>query len=105
MYIGLLNNKTEPSPASGYARVEGDLTGPVFFPVSKGYGVITHIAVYEAAEGGDPVETIELAEPVDCHEGVTPFIHGGKLLRGMEVSARGVLHAAGECKTGNICVR
>lgn len=102
MYIGLLNDKTEPSHTSGYARVEGDLTVPVFFPVSKGYGLITHIAVFDTAEGGDPVETIELAAPVDCHEGVTPFIHDGKLLRGMAVSARGVLRAAGECKTGNI---
>lgn len=105
MYIGLLNDNIEPSPVSGYARVEGDLTGTVFFPASKGYGVITHIAVFDTAEGGDPVDVIELDKPVDCHEGVTPFVHGGKLYRGKEMSARGVLRATGACNTGSISVR
>lgn len=88
MYIGLLVGSYEPSPSTGYCRVEGDLSQTLGFPTSKGYGIVTHIAVFATPHGGEPVETIELLQPVDCHIGVIPLLHEGKLLRGIDVTAQ-----------------
>lgn len=98
MYIGLLIGCNEPSSSSGYCRMEGDFNGMVAFPVSAGYGEITHIALFDAAEGGVPVETIELPEPVDCHKGVIPIVNCGRLLRGLDVTAQIKLKAAGAAR-------
>lgn len=87
MFIGLLCGVNEPNPSSGYARIEGYLTQTLAFNPSSGYGMVTHIALYDEADGGAPLKTIELPEPVDVHAGVIPIIHEGRLLRGVDVTA------------------
>ena len=94
MYIGLLNGSHEPDSSTGYARVKGELSQVLAFDADKGYGMITHIALFDAAEGGKPLKTIELPEPVDCHDGVIPLVHNGKLLRGLDVTAHVTLKTA-----------
>lgn len=98
MFIGLLCGDHEPDPSSGYARVEGYLTQTLAFNTSSGYGMVTHIALYDDAEGGEPLKTIELPEPVDVHDGVIPIIHEGKLLRGIDITAKLKIHTSGQSK-------
>lgn len=94
MIIGLLLESREPDSSTGYTRVEGDINHTVVFPVSSGYGVITHIGIFDSINGGAVLEKIKLPEPVDCHEGVVPIVHHGKLLRGIDVTAKVKLKSA-----------
>ena len=87
MFIGLMKNGREPSPSAGYSRVEGELGQRLAFPTSRGYGEVNQVAVFENAQGGEPLEVVELEATVDCHEGVIPLWWEGKLLRGMDVTA------------------
>ena len=98
MYIGLLKGSHEPSPSTGYARVEGDLERGAIFPVSKGYGEITHLAIFEAETGGTPLQTVELPAPVDVHIGVIPIVRAGQLLRGLDVTSQVNVSASGNMK-------
>lgn len=98
MYIGLLIGSNEPSPSTGYARVEGDLGQNVAFPLSEGYGMVTHIALYDSADADRPVDTIALPEPVDVHAGVIPLVHNGQLFRGLDVTGHVTIRAAGNAK-------
>lgn len=84
MYIGLLNNSKEPV---GYTRQEGDWNSTVFFDNPNGFGVVTHLALFEDEAGGNPVEIIELPEAVDCKVGTIPVVRGGRLICGQPVSA------------------
>lgn len=99
MYVGLLNGSMEPDSSTGYMRIESDLNCTVFFPVSKGYGVITKIGLYEDKTGREPIETINLPEPVDIHEGVVPIVHSRKLLRGLDVTAKILASTSGALNT------
>lgn len=96
MYIGLFVGFTEPDPSTGYARVEGDLSQTIVFPPSRGYGAITHIGVF--GENGGLVNRLPLPEPVDCHDGVIPFIHEGRLFRGVDVTAKVVAGTKAQIK-------
>ena len=98
MYIGLLEGSHEPSPSTGYARVEGDLEQGAIFPASKGYGEITHLALFEAETGGALLQTVELPAPVDVHAGVIPIVRAGQLLRGLDVTSQIKVSAAGNMK-------
>lgn len=100
-YIGLLRRDgTEPPREAGYKRAAaGDVdlwdiaklpyTGQHIFPdvTAPGYGHIVEYAAYTAPEGGEPLIVWHLPEPVDCHKGTVPFIHEGRLLLGVDVSA------------------
>lgn len=99
MYLGLITGSQEPHPSTGYCRVEGDLHQTVGFPTSKGYGIITHVATYTDAVGGEPIELVELSAPVDCHTGVIPLWVAGKLLRGVDVSAAVALKSGARART------
>lgn len=99
MYVGLLNGSTEPDKSTGYMRKESDFDHTVFFPVSKGYGTITHIGLYETETGGDPVDVIRLPEPVDVHRGIIPVVHNRKLLRGVDVTAKIIANTTGSMNT------
>lgn len=93
-FIGLLIDTTEPDASTGYARVEGDLDCTLIFPTSTGYGMITHIGIFDSEVGDTLLDTIELPEPVDVHEGVIPIVQNRRLLRGIDVTAHVVLKSA-----------
>ena len=93
-YIGLLIGSAEPAAATGYTRAEGSLAETVAFPTAQAeYGYITAIAVYDNAEGGEPLETVELAEPVHITEGIIPIVRDRALLRGVDVTAHVKINA------------
>ena len=106
-YIGLLRaDGSEPPRESGYARVPmgtSDVWGIAkaateeqhIFPdvPEPGWGEITAYAVYDAPEGGNIMLMFGLPEPVNCHAGTIPFIHNGRLLLGVDVSAEIKLYA------------
>lgn len=100
-YLGLLRaDGTEPPRKAGYQRVdvgEADIwdipripyTAQIVFPdvTAPGCGLITDYALYDRPDGGEALMVWHLPEPVDCHSGIIPFIHNGKLYRGLDVSA------------------
>lgn len=93
-YIGLLIGSAEPAASTGYTRAEGSLAETVAFPTAQAeYGYITAIAVYDTAEGGEPLEIVELAEPVHITAGIIPVVRDRALLRGVDVTARVKMNA------------
>lgn len=102
-YIGLLTTAgSEPSPETGYTRVKGDPNDTVEFPQTTGFGEVTRIALFEAAEGGEPVEVIALPSPVNCHNGVVPFVHERRLYRGLPVEAKVICGTSSKCDTSGL---
>lgn len=100
---------TEPSACCGYKRAEAGAVDAwhlteainnrtIVFPEIKepGCGIIAGYALYNAAEGGDPLYIWWLDAPVNAHAGTVPFIHNGKLLLGVDVSANISLVSANE---------
>lgn len=101
LYIALLRaDGTEPDPASGYCRVsigvydivsKPDIFGgrQIAFPEAKdpGYGSVYSVAVCDRPEGGKYLRTWNFPAAQDCHAGVVPVIHNGRLYCGMEVQA------------------
>ena len=110
IYVGLLREDgTEPSSDSGYIRpytTEFDHLPELnefrefLFPaaVSLGYGAVASVALFDVPEGGEPLKTWALPELVDVQEGVTPFLHGGKLMRGIEMSVRSLTFTKDVCR-------
>lgn len=121
-YMGLLRSDgTEPPKESGYARipvgvVEVRFNFPernidcteiqklpfgkqIVFPdvAAEGYGAITTLALFFSQTGGDAVWLWPLPEPVDLKPGMIPFIHNGRLYKGVEVKARIVAKSADQC--------
>lgn len=93
-YIGLLIGSAEPAVDTGYTRAEGSLAETVAFPTAQAeYGYITAIAVYDTAEGGEPLEIVELAEPVHITAGIIPIVRDRALLRGVDVTAHVKINA------------
>lgn len=93
-YIGLLIGSAEPAVDTGYNRAEGSLAEIVAFPTAQAeYGYITAIAVYDTAEGGEPLEIVELAEPVHITAGIIPIVRDRVLLRGVDVTAHVKINA------------
>ena len=80
MYIGLLNNSVEPDSSTCYARVYADWSRIAFFDNPNGFGLITHIALFETATGGNPIDSIKLLEPVDCRAGTIPVVRNKELI-------------------------
>lgn len=78
MYTALIDGNVE------LARAQGDWNGTVFFDAS-GFS-ITGLALFDCAEGGSPVEIIELPEAVDCPAGCIPVVRSGQLIIGKAVS-------------------
>ena len=109
-YMGLFRaDGTEPSACCGYKRTAAGevdawhlmeaLTGKtIVFPeiTDPGCGMIAGYALYNAAEGGDPLYIWWLDEPVNAHAGTVPFINNGKLLLGVDVTANISLVSANE---------
>jgi len=101
IYIGLQRcDGTEPAGA-GYRRIIVSGTGQlpyalrgqqIAFPAvsSPGYGIITAIAAYGQATGGEALQVWPMECPVDVHQGVVPVIWDGKLLRGVEMQVKSV---------------
>lgn len=93
-----VNVYCEPSENTGYKRVEissvdeavrclsGDY--PIEFNNSSGYGWITHYAVMDAQIGGNVISKIPLKKRVYVDEEAIPILHKGKLLLGVDMSAR-----------------
>jgi hypothetical protein len=110
LYVGLLREDgTEPPSDSGYIRpytAEFDLIPELnefrefLFPaaVNPGYGLISSVGLFDVPEGGEPLKTWALPELVNVHEGVTPFLHGGKLMRGIEMSVRSLTFTKDVCE-------
>ena len=93
-YIGLLIGSAEPTATTGYTRAEGSLAETVAFPTAQAeYGYITAIAVYDNVEGGEPLEIVELAEPVHITAGIIPIVRDRALLRGVDVTAHVKINA------------
>lgn len=93
-YIGLLIGSAEPAASTGYIRAEGSLAETVAFPAAQAeYGYITALAVYDTIEGGEPLEIVELAEPVHITAGIIPIVRDRALLRGVDVTAHVKIHA------------
>lgn len=106
-YMALFrSDNSEPPRESGYTRADvGDVDiwnfpqvpyeKDIIFPdvTALGGGLITGYALYNQPEDGDPLYIWMLPEPVDCHEGIVPFIHQGKLYRGLDVSAKVILQS------------
>lgn len=106
-YIGLLRQDgSEPPQDSGYARspagevgiwdlaMAATLEDHIFPDVPEpGWGEITDYAVYDAPEGGNLMLTFGLPKSVNCHAGTIPVIHEGRLLLGVDVSAKIKLYA------------
>ena len=105
IYIGLLTDEgTEPPKESGYARVAVEGFAPaedlVIFPdaVGPGYGNVTHYGLFDRDKGGETVSLWPLPEPVNAHAGTVPLIWGGKMLLGVDVSARVLLQSMVSCR-------
>lgn len=110
LYVGLLKEDgTEPPSGSGYIRphtTEFDHVPELtefrefLFPaaVNTGYGLISSVGLYDSPDGGEPLKTLSLPGLVDVHEGVTPFLHEGKLLRGVEMSVRSLTFTKDACE-------
>ena len=106
-YIGLAVGEPfqEPPQESGYARVPMESFNPaedlVVFPdaAGPGYGLVTHYGLFDCAEGGVPLLLCPLPEPVDVHAGVIPLIREGRLLRGVDVSARCIIRSASTARS------
>lgn len=110
LYVGLLREDgTEPPSDSGYIRpytTEFDHVPELnefrefLFPaaVKPGYGFVASVALFDVPEGGEPLKTLSLPGVVDVHEGVTPFLYGGKLMRGVEMSVRSLTFTKDVCE-------
>lgn len=78
MYIALMNGNKEE------ARAQGDWNQTVFFDAS---GIsITGLALFDAAEGGSPVEIFILPRAVKCPAGCIPVVRNGQLIIAKPVS-------------------
>lgn len=100
-YMALLYaDGTEPDVCTGYTRTPTefgyDQFGQLFFSaqivfpdvLSPGYRPVTAFAVFEQAEGGEPLAVCQLPQSVQFNVGEIPLIHHGRLLRGVEVQAK-----------------
>lgn len=110
-YVGLRNSAgSEPNSDSGYKRVHLGkilyLTNPLSlfnipaeFPQvqAPGYGIISEVAIYDRAEGGEPLWLFTQPEALDFHEDTIPIIQNGKLYRGVDVSAAVVVSLQDNC--------
>lgn len=93
-----MNVYCEPSENTGYKRVEissvdeavrclsGDY--PIEFTNLSGYGWITHYAVMDAQTGGNMISKISLKKIVYVDNDAIPILHKGKLLLGVDMSAK-----------------
>lgn len=100
----------EPARESGYARAEVEFfqpagAAPVMFPnsVGIGYGRVTHYAIFDRPKGGVPLRMWKLPSPVNAHAGTIPFLKGGDLFLGVDVSARCILRSAGASTVRKRC--
>lgn len=71
--------------------------------VDGGYGLVNAVALYGCETGGEPLKVFCLPEPVDVHAGVIPFLHGGKLMRGVEVRAESLTRTDVAVSLGENC--
>lgn len=78
MYIALMNGTKEQ------ARTQGDWSQTVFFDTS-GFD-ITGLVLFDAAEGGNPVEIFILPRTVQCPVGCIPVVRNGHLIIAKPVS-------------------
>ena len=111
IYIGLARaDFTEPTAESGYTRIclgtysLQEITNClenkqiVFNEVrSPGYGHIAHMLLYLESEGSEPFYIWNVQPAIDVHEGVTPAIFNGHLIRGIEVQAEIILNSNDLC--------
>ena len=91
----------EPGAETGYARVA--VTGEtVVFPQAEGggYGLLGGYALYHCPHGGEPVEVHLREKPIAAFAGTVPVISGGRLLVGMDVSARVGVATVAQAKEG-----
>lgn len=56
-------------------------------PAADGHNIVNAVALFDCETGGDPLKVFHLPHPVDVHAGVTPFLHNGELMRGIEIHA------------------
>lgn len=111
IYFGLgRSDCTEPSSESGYSRIaietSADPNGislsdlQLTFPeaTGAGYGVVATVMLFDSADAVQPRRSWNLPEPADVHAGVTPVIHKGNLIRGIDISAKILLHTATTAK-------
>ena len=101
-YISLLcADGSEPPAASGYARACIGEVDTIDIPTllqerktlvpkatAPGSGKIAAMAVSDRPKAGEALWVWPLPEPLDCHEGVTPFLYDGQLYRGVEMEAK-----------------
>lgn len=98
--LGCDNNHAEPSAESGYSRVDAETSVDLdsislsdlqlVFPEStgSGYGIVTSVMMFDSADAVEARRSWNLPEPADVHAGVTPVIHKGRLIRGIDISAK-----------------
>ena len=107
-YIGLFRSDgTEPLARAGYARAcagEMDLWDMPKIPyqqkivfddvLAPGWGHITEYRLYDTPEGGEALYIWYLPAPVHAHPDTIPIVHEGRLLLGVDVSAKIILKSA-----------
>ena len=92
MYISFLTGTDE---ITGYSRVKGDLDKTMMFAPIDHCCEITGIASYDSETGGDPIEVVELSEPVFLCSGMIPIAHNRKVLKGVATSAKILTNSEG----------
>jgi len=91
LYLGLLKDNGEVN-ASGYERMEMTFTAPIensgvvyvenaemieFEPAESDWGIVTQLAVFDSATGGNIIDVGEISNPANVLEGRQFWIDAG----------------------------